>query len=864
MSSSLFAPVDLAPHFNASPSAVAGRWHPSAARPIDRLPLGQRSFWGVPFHLAPETSTNGATAWVVSGPQQGAATTIPLTGTSDRSPTYLLFAHLCGASPESTPKDDSEFDTTSWPGAITRPGERVANYVLVYADGTEHRQPIRWRFEINGSSAANQRPFAARPQAMDVPVDFRGPYTHVAWGRAQTSVGGGSGGPYFVYALPNPHPDRPLRALRIESAGDGDVCVAGLTCFFGQDHPLRHRRLESFRLTVPRSLAADPSAKDQLPISIDLGIIARRYAIPAFDPESWLAGEGISTPLPDPPSSVPAEPLAELFLDIAASADATLTVGDQTVPLKPAYEGSAAQSTDQTVRVEIVQPHRAWVHVTVQDGATGQPVPSRVHFRDRHGRYLPPYGFRHEVNDNWFEDYGGDLKLHGTEYAYVDGTFQAELPVGEVYVELFKGFEYQPLRSKLNIQPGQRTLELRAERPLDWRSRGWMTADTHVHFISPQTAWLQGRAEGLNLINLLASQWGDLYTNVTDISGGLSGVSRDETLVWVGTENRQHLLGHMSLLGIKGEPVFPMTTGGPNESYLGDPTWTTLAEWSDEARRKDGVVVIPHFPNPYCEVTADILLGKIDAVELNMQSWPLQLHEWYRYLNCGYRVAAVGGTDKMGAYMPVGAIRTYALVEDGQPLSFEAWATAVKRGRTFTTTGPLVDFTLEGHVPGDDVQLPAGGGTLHVSARAESIVPFHALEIVVNGRVVASQRADEGTYRASIEQAIQLPGSGWVAARVASRMDRWIGSPRLVAAHTTPVYVVAGGQELFSPSDASYMLEILEGGLTWMDTLATRADPERHARNRKVFEDARDHLHTRMHARGDGHTHGAGASHTHH
>ena len=82
MSSSLFAPVDLAPHFNASPSAVAERWHPSAARPIDRLPLGQRSFWGVPFHLAPETSTDGATAWVVAGPRQGAATTIP----SNRKP----------------------------------------------------------------------------------------------------------------------------------------------------------------------------------------------------------------------------------------------------------------------------------------------------------------------------------------------------------------------------------------------------------------------------------------------------------------------------------------------------------------------------------------------------------------------------------------------------------------------------------------------------------------------------------------------------------------------------------------------------------------------------------------------------------
>ena len=96
-------------------------------------------------------------------------------------------------------------------------------------------------------------------------------------------------------------------------------------------------------------------------------------------------------------------------------------------------------------------------------------VPRRVHFRSPDGRYLPPYGHRHEVNANWFEDYGADLKLNETEYAYVDGTFQVELPVGDVYVELFKGFEYAPLRQKLSIQPHQRELTLRAERPLFWR-----------------------------------------------------------------------------------------------------------------------------------------------------------------------------------------------------------------------------------------------------------------------------------------------------------------------------------------------------------------------------------------------------------
>jgi hypothetical protein len=389
-----------------------------------------------------------------------------------------------------------------------------------------------------------------------------------------------------------------------------------------------------------------------------------------------------------------------------------------------------------------------------------------------------------------------------------------------------------------------------------------------VHFITPETAWLQGKAEGLNVINLLASQWGDLYTNVGDVSGALSGVSREETLVWVGTENRQHLLGHMSLLGVKGEPVYPMTTSGPSEGYIGDPTWTTLAEWSDEARRKEGLVVIPHFPHPYCEVAADIVLGKIDGVELNMSDWTTQLHEWYRYLNCGYRVAAVGGTDKMGAYMPVGAIRTYAKLTENQlaaPLSFESWADAVRAGRTFTTTGPLVDITVEGRHPGDEIKLPDGGGTLHVDAVAESVVPFDALEVVVNGEVVASETSviagADGTYRCTLRAPLLVAGSAWIAARVSSGMTRWIGSPRLVAAHTSPVYVVAGGKDLFSPSDATYMLTLLEGGLTWLDTLSIPADPERHARNRKVFEDAREHLHGRLHTHGHGHGHGDSHAH---
>jgi hypothetical protein len=75
-----------------------------------------------------------------------------------------------------------------------------------------------------------------------------------------------------------------------------------------------------------------------------------------------------------------------------------------------------------------------------------------------------------------------------------------------------------------------------------------------THFLSPSSALLEGYAEGVNVVNLLASQWGELMTNVGDFDGkttwGLKDAGGDgEYLVRVGTENRQHVLGHISLLG---------------------------------------------------------------------------------------------------------------------------------------------------------------------------------------------------------------------------------------------------------------------------------------------------------------------------
>lgn len=529
---SKFTPINLGHFYNRSDETLAvadGQshpWHPDLLARLDLLPAGEQSLWGIPFVLAP---MNGARWLELFAPS---SVTIPVTDQA----TYLVVTHFCNASVDAATRQ-------YWPGivvgSVTRPGEHLADYVLVYANGSEHRQPIRRRFEINEPLAVwGQRAFAARPHVMDAPVDWRGPHPRNEWGRAQMAVRQSNlpvPAHLWIYALPNPHPDKSLTALRLEPTGADRLAIAGLTLYHAPVHPLRHSRLAPFRVTLPSNEAALP---ENIYAEIDLGIIARKYAVPLFEPKAWLESDlqGWGEQAQE------SHPTTDLRLDIAASPAATLKINQHAIDLGAVYASGGCVSSDVAARVEILSREKTWVHVTVADLATGKPTPTRIHFRTPDGHYVPPYGHRHEVNDNWFEDYGADLKLGSTEYAYVDGRFQIELPVGEVYVEAVKGFEYQPLRQRVTIRPGQRELQLKLERPLDWRTRGWVTADTHVHFISPQTAWLEAQAEGVNLVNLLASQWGDLFTNVGDLSGELSGVSTGDTLVWVGTENRQHML----------------------------------------------------------------------------------------------------------------------------------------------------------------------------------------------------------------------------------------------------------------------------------------------------------------------------------
>ena len=93
-----------------------------------------------------------------------------------------------------------------------------------------------------------------------------------------------------------------------------------------------------------------------------------------------------------------------------------------------------------------------------------------------------------------------------------------------------------------------------------------------------------------------------------------------------------------------------------------------LADWADRCRAAGGLVVGAHFPLPYAEIAADIVAGKIDALETQALAPGLDdpsVLEWYRFLNLGHRLPIVAGTDKMSSEVPIGAVRSYVhLLED--------------------------------------------------------------------------------------------------------------------------------------------------------------------------------------------------------
>lgn len=831
-----FAAVDLSTTFNTDRDELDDTLR--LVRRGDQY-YGDQVFQGVPFSLGQAGQPN-----------------VILLGESDveveirvqQKASYVLFLHAVEQASARSMDGLPEFG-----GEGNELGTPVSDYVLEYDDGTYTTAPILRRFAIQQSRTGwGASSFAA---VTDVAHAILPTHTQqlanggpaAAYGQGETRVRSGrdwKSERLWIYALPNPESGKTIETIRCRRRDERSAIYA-VTCTELAEHPLRPRVREKLRLKLPKGASLNALGELES-VDIDLGVVISTQAALDYDRAAWTG---------DAPDVQPQQSSSEVVIEYAAHPQAKLYI----------ETGGASQQVyelgSRPAGIAEIKPAWRPVRIRTIDKDSGQPVAVRLHLHGAEGEYLPPKGYHRKVNGNWFEDNYGEFVNGLNQYCYIPGECVADLPLGEVFIALSRGYEIAPVRTSVQIEPDTEELTFELERVLDWRPNGWVTADTHVHFLSPQTARLEGEAEGINVVNLLASQWGEMFSNVSDFDGATTIGAREfggdgEFLVRVGTENRMQILGHISLLGYSGSMIHPLCSGGPSESALGDPQELTMAQWAQQCIDQNGLVVMPHGPRPQCERAADIVLGLIHAIEMmsfnphNSQIDPYGIADWYRFLNLGYQVPVVGGTDKMSASSQLGGIRTYAHLGD-EEFSYDNWMQAVRRGNTFVTVGPLIDFAVEGLVPGSTLEM-VSDGMINVTWKVASVsLPIDQVEVIAGGLIADSASFDK-TLTAEGSCEIPVSSSTWVALRV---RGSYRGNDGDIAAHSSAVQVRVAGAELFSAPDATAVLNQIEGAMAYVDTLAPRPEATRYKQLRVTLESAHRRLHERMHQQGIYHDH---------
>src|SRR5215475_1537133 len=224
-------------------------------------------------------------------------------------------------------------------------------------------------------------------------------------------------------------------------------------------------------------------------------------------------------------------------------------------------------------------------------------------------------------------------------------------------------------------------------------------------------------------------------------------------------------------------------------------------------------------PNPFGnppqkitdELPVDVALGKLDYMEIvGFSDHKSTAAVWYRLLNLGFQIPAGAGTDATANYAApirgmVGMDRVYTWVP-AWPLNIEMWMDGLKRGRTFATNGPLINFTLGKEMVGSELKLDAPQSAVPFTAKLRSVAAVDHLEVVCNGKVLRSLLLDGPKETADMSGTVPLKESGWCVLRAWSEKAEYPVMDSYAYATTSPVYVNIEGKRPQSPEDAKYFV----------------------------------------------------------
>ncbi|MFG1961327.1 CehA/McbA family metallohydrolase [Nonomuraea sp. NPDC049028] len=338
--------------------------------------------------------------------------------------------------------------------------------------------------------------------------------------------------------------------------------------------------------------------------------------------------------------------------------------------------------------------------------------------------------------------------FHGRPYFHGDDLV-LRVPAEPLTVTVTRGMEYGAATAEITPEPGEEHLvRLAPRRIYDAAALGWYGGDMHVHLNwagdvvgLPADAAAAQHGEDLHVLNLVAGNVSGsrVYDRAAlDHWNGADLPWSDAThLARMGAEYRNDLLGHVYAFAPRAAPE-RFHTG-----FDGDADWPPNAEGLRELRGLGALVGYSHpfhqpigdcdspksivWPAPRnCaarELVADAALGLVDSLDvLTHSSITASAAVYRRLIGAGNRLAVTAGTDSMFSFTragnqsnPPGWARVYAQVEGA--LTAASFAEAVRAGRTFATTGPWLELSVDGYGPGDTIDT-CRGDRLTVTATA--------------------------------------------------------------------------------------------------------------------------------------------------
>lgn len=478
------------------------------------------------------------------------------------------------------------------------------------------------------------------------------------------------------------------------------------------------------------------------------------------------------------------------------------------------------------------------VNVQVKDQATGQITGARIYGTAADGKFYAPRDSYSRI---------GEL---GEHLFHTEGRFTLEVPPGKMTLEAVKGFEYWPAVQSLEVKAGQTSeVELVLKPMIGFRAKGWISGSTHVHMNyggnlrnTLRNLIMMSKAEDQDVVNELVANKDNRILDWQYFvpGGGEHPVSKGEPdlMLIVGEEYRPPFYGHVFFIGLRDHLISPFTTG--YEGTAIESLYPSNTDIFRKARAQGAAVGYVHAFSGETDplegelgvaksFPVDAALGTIHAMEWSAAS-RAALRVWHHALNNDLPIAAVGGEDSitnLHRTKLVGTVRTYAYVGKpagtqtpsgrGNHFNAERWIEALKKGQTFFSTGPLLEFRISDRTPGESLKLPAGGGEVTLKAEVWSIVPLTKVVIYRNGEVWKEVPLASDQRHATLQERVPLTQSGWFSLTAEGAPATHPIDAAYPQAATSAIRVYAGDQKIRNRQSAHYFIR-------WIDKLQGLAE----------------------------------------